>query len=325
MSQSVVVSYQALDPTLRAIAEGLDGVATVVPFQALAPDDRRAALQTAGATMTQTITREFKLDELPLLAGKLLQLMFAGVDKVPFDSLPHDTIVAHNGGAAAEPMAEHTVAMALAATRRLLERHVRIARGEWDQLTPTRMLRGGACAIFGYGAIGRETAKLMRALGMRIYALNRSGHTDESVEFMGTLDDREAVLRAADVVVLSLALNRRTRHVIGAEELSWMKPDATLINVARGDIVDQGALYAHLQANPAFTACIDAWWIEPLSHGEFRLDHPFFSLPNVIGSPHNSAIVVGFFEHSARHAVANVRRYLTTGQAERVVTDADRL
>jgi phosphoglycerate dehydrogenase-like enzyme len=126
---------------------------------------------------------------------------------------------------------------------------------------------------------------------MRVHAINRRGASDAPTDWIGTPADLPALLAAADVLVLAAPLTRATEGMIGAAELAAMKPDAILINLARGELVDEAALFAHLQANPAFTACIDAWWIEPVRHGRFAMDHPFMTLPNVIASPHNSASV----------------------------------
>ncbi len=89
-----------------------------------------------------------------------------------------------------------------------------------------------------------------------------------------------------------------------------MKSDSMLINVARGHLIDEDALYHHLVGHPDFKAGIDAWWIEPFCHGEFKTTFPFLALPNVIGSPHNSAIVPGINEESTRQAMENVMRFL---------------
>ena len=145
---------------------------------------------------------------------------------------------------------------------------------------------------------------------MRIYALNRSGTTGESVDWIGKPDRLDELMAASDVLVISAPLTRATRGVIGGRELSMMKDDAIMINLARGEIVEEIALYDHLKAKPRFTACIDAWWIEPVRHGEFRIERPFLELPNVIASPHNSASVPTAADTALRCALANCRRVL---------------
>jgi phosphoglycerate dehydrogenase-like enzyme len=143
-----------------------------------------------------------------------------------------------------------------------------------------------------------------------VHAINRSGRTDAAVDQIGTMKDLDQVLGAADIVVVSLPLTRATDGLIGRRELSLMQPDAILINVARGGIIDEDALYEHLERNPSFSAGIDAWWQEPRGRGAFATRQPFLNLPNVIGSPHNSAMVAGSLIDAATRAADNVARHL---------------
>jgi phosphoglycerate dehydrogenase-like enzyme len=98
--------------------------------------------------------------------------------------------------------------------------------------------------------------------------------------------------------------------VIGHRELGLMKNDAIVVNVARGELIDAEALYRHLCDNRNFVACIDAWWIEPVRHGRFDTKFPFLDLPNVIGSPHNSAAAGNGRINGIRRAALNCLRAL---------------
>jgi phosphoglycerate dehydrogenase-like enzyme len=233
--------------------------------------------------------------------------------------------MAANRGAYAAAMAEHVAAMALAAAKRLLVEHRNLGRGEFNQFVETHRLAGAVCGIFGFGGIGVAVARLMRCLGMRIQAINRRGATGEAVEWIGSPADLPQLLATSDVFVIATPLTGSTERVIGAAELRAMKSDAILVNVARGEIVDQDALWTHLRANPRFTACLDAWWIEPVRHGAFRVDHPFVELPNVIGSPHNSASSAGAREDALRAAAENCRRALTGETPNHLIAPDERL
>ena len=222
-------------------------------------------------------------------------------------------------------MAEHVLAMTLALAKHLLVQQQKLKEGQFDQFTPNRMLSGMTAGILGYGGIGRATARLMRAFGMRIYAINTSGRSPEPADFLGTLRDLEQVLRESDVVVLCLPLTRTTRGLIGERELGWMKPDAILINVARGALLDEEALYMHVKSHSDFLLGIDAWWIEPFLAGQFSMEYPFLDLPNVLGSPHNSGVVPGVLMGASRQAVDNIKRFLAGEQVVGLVRREDYL
>jgi phosphoglycerate dehydrogenase-like enzyme len=265
--------------------------------------------------LTFNTSKELQSGEAELLDGaRLIQFMIAGVDFIPLGELPEGVPVATNGGGYAESMAEHALAMALAAAKRLILEHENLKRGQFNQFTQNRMLAGGVCGIFGFGGIGAATARLMHGIGMRVHAINRHGRTDERVDWIGTPVRLNELLEVADVLLISAPLTRATYGRIGAAELGRMKEDAILVKPRLaspwGDRCRKG-LYDHLAKHPLFTACIDAWWIEPVRHGEFRIDQPFLDLPNVIASPHNSGQGGDANDIALRRAVENCRRVLT--------------
>src|SRR6266581_569174 len=320
--QHMVVTFDAPPQQKALLLELLGSEASLTFFNELPSAQRDRALQEANVLLSWNFPREIQPGDYPHLQQvRFIQLLSAGADHMPFADLSPHILVASNPGAYATPMAEHVLAMTLALAKRLLVENQKLRNGEFDQFTPNRLLAGMTAGILGFGGIGRATARLMRAFGMRIFAINSSGTSPEPTDFLGTLHDLEHVLRQSDVVVISLPLTSATRGLIGKQQLAWMKQDAILVNVARGAIIDEEALYTHVKSHPTFLVGIDAWWTEPFLHGTFRMEYPFLDLPNVLGSPHNSAVVAHVLEDATRQAAENVKHFLrgqkVTGMARR--------
>src|SRR5215510_1966719 len=303
-----VVLFDVESVGRQVIHEVIGTAADILYLPDVAATARAEVLRRATVILAQNTAQELTPDELALIHQvRLLQFYTAGVDFIPLQALPAELPIAANGGAFAEPMAEHALAMTLAAAKRLFIEHRQLASGAFHQFTPNRMLCGRVCGIFGFGGVGVATARLMRAMGMQIHAINRRGSSAAPTAWIGTPAHLDVLLRTADVFVIAAPLSHATVGCIGARELSLMKEDAILVNLARGEIIDEGALFAHLQGHPAFTACLDAWWVEPIRHGVFQMRYPFIELPNVIGSPHNSASVGGGHHVAIQRAAENCR------------------
>jgi phosphoglycerate dehydrogenase-like enzyme len=307
----VAVSYPVDGEFVQITTSVLDGLAEVAFLNGSPDAEFRDILHRADVLIGWHLSQELPagiLRDSPRL--RCIQLLSAGADAVDFTAIPERLVLAGNVGAYAEPMAEYVMAMAFALARRLPQRHADLAKGEFKMWERVLTLDGAVCAILGFGGIGQATAGLMRGFGARIHAVNSSGRTSEPVEFIGTLADLDQVLAAADVLVIALPLINATRGLVGARELGLMKPAAILVNVGRAAIVDERALYEHLRSQPDFCAGIDAWWHEPGPGSGFSTGYPFFDLPNLLGSPHNSGVTDGALHVGVRKAAENVRRFL---------------
>jgi len=322
----LLVTLEADGESRRSIEAGIDGQARVVYLADTDDSQRRELMSQAPVLLARNTAKELGPEETAQLKTvHFIQFVTAGVDHIPLAGFGEHVAIAANGGAYAQPMAEHALAMTLAALKRLFIEHGKLAQGTFDQFRRNRMLAGTTCGILGFGGISVATARLMRALGVRVHAINRRGATEEPIDWIGRPRDLDHMLAHSDVLVVSVPLTPTTRGMLGSRELALMKPDAILVNLARGEVIDEAALFEHLQKIPTFTACLDAWWVEPVRHGSFRMDHPFLSLSNVIGSPHNSASVFGGRTVALERAVANIRRVLGGEVAHYLVPTEDRM
>lgn len=285
------------------------------------PDKEEKKILESEIIIAWNPTRELEKFQKSLFRNfHLIQLLSAGYDHLKFDMFPDKCLIAANQGAYASPMAEHTVAMILSLAKKLRLYHNRMAEGKFEQMKSiTRQIKGATLGIIGFGSIGKEVAKLMRGFDVKIMALNTSGKTTEEVDFIGTLDDLNYLLMHADFVVITIPLSAETEGLIGKRELELMKDDAIIINVARGPIIKEKDLYEHLKSHPDFSAGIDTWWIEPFKFGQFTINYPFFELPNLLGSPHNSSLVENIMIEGARKAAENVKRFLNNEEIKGIV------
>ena len=257
---------------------------------------------------------------------KWVQCTAAGVAQLMYPEFRDSGIVLTNAsGVHAIPMAEHIVGMMLAllrdfpgATRYQLQH--RWAQQEiWDGNARPRELLGQTAVLVGFGAIGRAIAQRLRAFGVHIWAVTRSGKADPALaERAFPAAQLDSALPHADIVVLAAPETPETHHLIGARQLALLKPTAILINVARGSMVDEPALAAALQSRAIAGAALDVASREPLPP-----ESPLWSLENVLITPHTSGISERHWEREAELLIDNLERWFS-GQPLRNQVDLAR-
>ncbi len=238
-------------------------------------------------------------------AGSLrwLHTFSAGVDHPWFQRLHEDGArITTSSGASAVPIA-HTVLLYALALSRDLPGWLEAQRGRRWEPRSIHDLQGKAVGIFGMGPIGLEVARLAQAFRMQPIGLRRKPRGDEPCETWGW-DRRDELLALADLLVLALPLSEETHHVIDARALALMKPDAILVNVGRGALVDEAALAASLAAGRLGGAGLDVFEQEPLPD-----ESPLWRLPGVIVTPHSSGTNPGNYERASELFLENAALY----------------
>lgn len=278
------------------------------------PDPAEYAVLIAGRPSDEL------LDASPRL--EVLLIPYAGLPKATRDQVrarPHLRVhnIHHNAG----PAAELAMALLLSAGKFIVPMDQSLRRGDWSpryQPNPSILLSGKHALVLGYGAIGQRIAAACRGFGMRVTAVRRSpggrvrdpggGAGDGASQALGTggaqagpagipdavrragpeaLDD---LLPQADVLLAALPLTPRTEGLIGRAQIARLPEHAVVVNVGRGPVIDQGALYEALRDRRLRAAGLDVWYNYPASE-EARThtppaDHPFEQLENVVLSPH---------------------------------------
>jgi len=216
-----------------------------------------------------------------------LHTFSAGVDAPPFKTMAErGAVITNSSGASAPAIAQYVLAQMLARVVPLDAWRDQQRRREWRQFTSDEKrgeLTGLTCGIVGTGAIGGEVARLAKAAGMRTVGIRRSSRRTRDIDEQLQPAQLPRLLRQSDFVVLACPLTPETEGLIGERELRAMKPTATLVNIARGKVVDEPALVRALRDGAIAHAVLDVFWWEPLPD-----DSPLWDMDNVTITPHNA-------------------------------------
>ena len=236
---------------------------------------------------------------------RLISIWGTGTDNVDLAACRERNVTVMNTpGVNAHAVAEHTMALMLAVTRRIPAMDAAVRQGEWPRGQLVQ-LEGKTLGVVGLGTIGRRVAALASALGMRILASTWGQDDGRSAALGGRHVDIETLLRDSDVVSLHMRLNDDTREVLSRDRLALMKPTAFLINTARAGLVDRAALVDALRDGRLAGAGLDVFHEEPIPAND-----PLLTLPNVVLTPHNAGMTPEVIDAGLRRAVENVDRFL---------------
>jgi phosphoglycerate dehydrogenase-like enzyme len=215
-------------------------------------------------------------------------------------------------GGLAQPTAELTWGLILALARRIPSEDRATREGAW-QTTLGVGLHEKTLAVLGLGKLGTQVARIGRAFGMHVIAWSPNLTRARADEAKAELVSKDELLARADFLSIHLVLSERTRGLLGAPELSRLKPSAYLINTSRGPIVDEDALIAALEKRQIAGAGLDVFALEPLPR-----EHPLRTLPNTVITPHLGYVTEETYRVFYGHALENIRAY-ARGELLRVI------
>jgi glyoxylate reductase len=272
--------------------------------------------QGALTLLTDIINGEV-LDREPQL--KVISNFAVGYDNVDVEAATaRGVAVCNTPGVLTETTADATWALLMAAARRTVESVDYVRAGKWVTWGPTLLLgrdvHGATLGIVGFGRIGKEVARRARGFNMRVLAYDTYQDEAAAAELGVEFRPLDELLREADFVTIHVSLTPDTKHLIGARELELMKPEAILVNAARGPVVDTDALVKALRDNVIWAAALDVTDPEPLP-----ADHPLVSMPNATVVPHTASATIASRNNMASLAARNLLAVLAGDRPPAIV------
>jgi phosphoglycerate dehydrogenase-like enzyme len=262
------------------------------------------------------VSQYWRVEYPPLPRVKLVQSVATGIELFDLAALPRGAAVCNSFGHETA-IAEYIIMVWLALHHRLFEisgefREHASWRSSWvESGTPHGEVRGSTLGIVGYGRVGQEVAKRAGSFGVRILAANRSPReAGPGVERIFPMAELDRMLPECDTVALCTALGPETTGLIDARCLALLKPSAFIINISRGAVIEEDAIFAALRDGKIGGAALDVWWQMPTPAEPRRRGsrHPFHELPNVIVTPHNSGWTQGMVRRRWNEIAENIGR-----------------
>ncbi|MFB6280603.1 MAG: D-2-hydroxyacid dehydrogenase [Haloferacaceae archaeon] len=241
----------------------------------------------------------------------LFSCVYAGTDHLPMEALRERGVAVTSASGVHGPnIAEYVIGAVIAFTRDFRRAWRQQERGVWSSFHAGE-LHGSTATVVGMGAIGRTVVDRLDAFGVETlgvrYTPEKGGPTDE----VYGLDDLHDPLSRSDHVVLACPLTEETEGLIGEEEFLTMPTEAILVNIARGPVVDTGALVSALRWNDIGAAAVDVTDPEPLPE-----DHPLWTFEDALVTPHNAGETPEYYRRAAEILARNLRRVAETGRYE---------
>ncbi len=283
-------------------------VSDLTRWSDLVSEDARALREAHAVIMGRVLdTGASALSLAPNL--RVIALHTSGSDTVDLDEATRRGVLVTNvKGVNAEQCAEFAIGLMLCVVRQILTGDRALRAGLWAAHTETSTdIHGSTVGVVGFGQIAKAFVVRARAFGVRILVHTRTEDEAMAKEFGVEYASLEEVLRNSDVVCLFASLTKETRHMIGAHELSLMKRSAFLINIARGELVDEAALLEVLRNRKIAGAGLDVFEVEPM------FDSSFFTLDNVVLTPHQAGLTSGGKLGAAMRAARNALEVLQGG------------
>lgn len=298
------------DTDKRKLVNGLKDIYTIIFPDDFSEENMLHLAKSADVLLGMKVSEKM-LDNCPDL--KLIQTPSAGVDKLPLSLLKQKGILLCNSHSNSYYVAEYAVSLLLVLTKK-------IAPQGTEPVPDT--LKGKIVGILGYGKIGKQVCAFLRPFGCRLMVFRRHQGKEDGEEEAGInfSSDLAEVLSQTDYIIVTLPLTSSTKGLLGEKEFTLMKNSVCLINVGRGPVIDQEALYMVLSERRIRAAAIDAWYddfVKEANTVRYSAKYPFEELDNIILSPYRAALAEG-----APHlddVIKNLRLFAATGEVINVV------